>query len=77
MVVDGRLAPLYAARAEALPATDGIGLDVIAESFAELGYTPAGRRVGCPVRHSARVGWPPDPCGGLDNPVACAGRALP
>ncbi len=37
--VDGQLASLYTAHADALAAADGSGLDVIAEAFAELGYT--------------------------------------
>jgi DNA-binding CsgD family transcriptional regulator len=37
-VVEGRLAPLYAAHAAALAAADGTGLDAVAAAFAELGY---------------------------------------
>ncbi|MGH3769117.1 MAG: AAA family ATPase [Pseudonocardiaceae bacterium] len=38
LVVEGRLAPLYASHAAALATVDGTGLDVVAVAFAELGY---------------------------------------
>jgi DNA-binding CsgD family transcriptional regulator len=82
-VVEGRLAPLYAAHAAALARPDGSQLDAVAGAFAELGYillaaeaaaqaAAAHRSVGCRARagvSAARARALAARCGGARTPA--------